>query len=84
MTPQKNLKVTFTVTALVSPEEFAKFMGYPEGDPRNDIEFDKWGQDEFGECISTYSSQFSMWQHFFRITDRKVEKVEETDEKWSE
>lgn len=72
----KNLKVTFEVTALVSPDEFAKWMGYPDGSPDNEIRFDEWGEDEFEECICT----FSYWNRFFRITNRTVQAVEETDE----
>lgn len=83
ISPPKNLKVTFSVTALVSPEEFAKHMGYPPGSPENELEFDKWGKEEFEECICTYSSQYSGWTQFFRITDRQVVKVEETDEPWN-
>lgn len=82
MTSQKNLKVTFTVTALISPEEFAKYMGYPAGSPENELNFDQWGQEEFEECICTYASQFSGWSRYFRIIDRKVESVVETDEPW--
>lgn len=79
---QKNLKVTFTVTALVSPEQFEKYMGYPAGSPENELNFDQWGEEEFSECICTYGGEFSRWCDFFRITDRKVETVEETDEAW--
>ena len=71
----KNLKVTFEVTALVSPDEFAKWMGYPDGSPENEIEFDKWDQDEFQECITTYGD----WNRFFKITGRTVRKVQESD-----
>ena len=34
---KKNLIVTFKVTALVSPEEYEKLMGYPAGSPENEM-----------------------------------------------
>jgi hypothetical protein len=81
---KKNLMVTFTVTALVSPEEYEKMMGYPAGSPENEMPpVEEWDE-ELPEVICTYSSEFSRWCDFFRITDRKVVSVEETDEPWDE
>ena len=71
----KTLNVTFEVTALVSPEEFAKWMGYPDGSPENELRFDEWDQEEFQECITTFGD----WNRFFKITGRTVRKVEESD-----
>jgi len=82
---KKNLIVTFKVTALVSPEEYEKLMGYPAGSPENEMPpVEEWDDEELENLICTYSSQFSRYCDYFRITGREVMSVEETDEMWGD
>ncbi len=80
-----NLIFTFTVQALVSPLQYAEFIGYPEGSPENKLPpFSEWDKEDLEHCICTYASEFSGYHRYFKIIGRRLESVSDTDRKWDE